>query len=48
MRAHAVDRARSPVWRPGTLEEVRDTDVDAYFAPLGSRDLDVDEATRKS
>ncbi len=48
MRAHAVDRARSPVWRPGTLEEVRDADVDAYFAPLGSRDLDVDVATRKS
>ncbi len=47
MRAHAVDRARSPDWRPGTLEEVRDADVDAYFAPLGSRDLDVDEASRE-
>jgi enoyl-CoA hydratase len=48
MRARAVDRAKTPVWRPGTLEEVRDADVDAYFAPLGSDDLDVDEVWREA
>jgi enoyl-CoA hydratase len=34
-----IDRDRSPHWRPASLAEVTDRMVDAYFAPLGDREL---------
>jgi enoyl-CoA hydratase len=40
IRAQVIDKDRDPRWRPATLAEVGDDDVDAYFAPLGDRDLD--------
>ena len=39
IRAAIVDKGSTPVWKPATLEEVADAQVDAYFAPLGSGDL---------
>jgi enoyl-CoA hydratase/carnithine racemase len=39
IRAQVVDRDRSPVWRPASLAEVTDADVDAHFAPLDGREL---------
>jgi enoyl-CoA hydratase len=34
IRAVVVDKDGSPRWRPGSLEEVSEADVAAYFAPL--------------
>jgi enoyl-CoA hydratase len=34
-----IDRDRKPQWRPATLAEVADSTVDAYFAPIGDREL---------
>jgi enoyl-CoA hydratase len=45
IRAQVVDRDRSPVWRPATLAEVTDADVDAHFAPLGERELELPRPT---
>jgi enoyl-CoA hydratase len=42
IRAQVIDKDRAPVWRPATLAEVSTADVDAYFAPLGDRDLNLD------
>ena len=42
IRAQVIDKDRAPVWRPATLAEVSTADVDAYFAPLGERDLHLD------
>ena len=39
IRAAIVDKGSTPVWKPATLEEVADAQVDAYLAPLGSGDL---------
>jgi enoyl-CoA hydratase len=39
IRAQVIDKDRDPRWRPATLPEVTAEDVDAYFAPLGDRDL---------
>ena len=39
IRAALVDKDRKPVWAPATLEEVSDSAVDEYFAPLGEREL---------
>ncbi len=39
IRAAIVDKGSTPVWKPATLEEVADAQVDAYFAPLGSGEL---------
>lgn len=41
IRAAIVDKDRQPKWRPAELEAVEDAAVDAYFAPLGSRELDL-------
>ncbi|MCO6386135.1 enoyl-CoA hydratase/isomerase family protein [Aliihoeflea sp. 40Bstr573] len=34
VRAVIIDKDNRPDWRPATLAEVSDADVDAYFAPL--------------
>lgn len=39
IRAQVIDKDRAPRWSPATLGEVSSADVDAYFAPLGDRDL---------
>jgi enoyl-CoA hydratase/carnithine racemase len=39
IRAMLIDRDRNPQWRPASLAEVPDGIVDAYFAPLGDREL---------
>jgi enoyl-CoA hydratase len=39
VRAMLIDRDRNPQWRPATLAEISDVMVDAYFAPLGQREL---------
>jgi len=39
VRAILIDRDRKPQWRPATLAEVGDSMVDAYFAPIGNREL---------
>ncbi|MCX6497494.1 MAG: enoyl-CoA hydratase/isomerase family protein [Arthrobacter sp.] len=39
IRAQVVDKDRTPHWRPATLAQVSDDDVEAYFAPLGDREL---------
>jgi enoyl-CoA hydratase len=39
VRAMLIDRDRKPQWRPATLAEVTDSIVDAYFAPIGTREL---------
>lgn len=39
VRAQVIDKDRKPVWEPATLADVTSADVDAYFAPLGEREL---------
>jgi enoyl-CoA hydratase len=39
VRATIIDKDNEPAWRPETLPEVSDADVDAYFAPLGDGEL---------
>jgi enoyl-CoA hydratase/carnithine racemase len=39
IRAAVVDKDRQPKWRPARLEDVNEADIDAYFAPLGDREL---------
>jgi enoyl-CoA hydratase len=39
IRAQVVDKDRTPHWQPATLAEVSSDDVEAYFAPLGDREL---------
>jgi enoyl-CoA hydratase len=39
IRAQVVDKDRTPRWQPATLAEVSSDDVEAYFAPLGDREL---------
>lgn len=42
VRAVLVDKDNAPQWRPSRLEDVTEADVEAYFAPLGDRDLKFD------
>ena len=39
VRATIIDKDQSPKWQPATLEAVSDADIDAYFAPLGEKEL---------
>ncbi len=39
VRAAVVDKDRKPVWKPATLDEVSNADIDAYFASLGEDEL---------
>ena len=39
IRAQVVDKDRDPHWQPASLAEVSRDDVEAYFAPLGEREL---------
>ncbi|MDJ0378587.1 enoyl-CoA hydratase/isomerase family protein [Cryobacterium sp. PH31-L1] len=39
IRAQVIDKDRNPAWQPRTLADVFDADVQAYFAPLGEREL---------
>ncbi len=39
IRAALIDKDGKPAWHPSSLEAVRGGEVDAYFAPLGDREL---------
>lgn len=39
VRALLVDKDNAPVWEPAKIEDVTPAMVDAYFAPLGEREL---------
>ena len=41
IRAALIDKDRAPKWSPPTIEEVSDASVDAYFEPLGDKELNV-------
>ncbi|WP_436640991.1 enoyl-CoA hydratase/isomerase family protein [Microbaculum sp. FT89] len=41
VRAVIIDKDNAPNWRPGSLSDVSDADVDAVFAPLGAGELDL-------
>jgi len=41
IRAQVVDKDRNPQWKPATLHEVREADVERFFAPLGDRELNL-------
>ena len=44
IRAQVIDKDRTPVWQPGTIEAVTDADVQAHFASLGERELSLPRA----
>ena len=35
VRAAVIDKDRTPRWSPATLDEVSESDIDAYFAEGG-------------
>ncbi len=39
VRATIIDKDQAPKWRPARLEDVTDAEIDAYFAPLGEKEL---------
>lgn len=39
VRALLIEKGRKPVWSPAALDDVTDAMVEAYFEPLGARDL---------
>jgi enoyl-CoA hydratase len=39
VRAMLIDRDQKPHWRPATLAEVSEGMIDAYFTPIGDREL---------
>ena len=39
VRATIIDKDGAPNWRPAALAEVRDAEIDGYFAPLGAKEL---------
>ena len=42
VRAVVIDKDNAPRWRPATLAEVPEAEIDRAFRPLGDRDLDFD------
>lgn len=41
IRAAIIDKGSKPQWRPASLAAVSEADVDAYFASLGERELEL-------
>lgn len=41
VRAMLVDKDKSPIWRPATLDEVAPGDVERYFEPLADGELNL-------
>jgi enoyl-CoA hydratase len=41
VRAVLIDRDQTPRWRPGRLQDVSEAMVEAYFAPLGAKELEL-------
>jgi enoyl-CoA hydratase len=39
VRATIIDKDGAPKWNPDALSHVTDADIDAYFAPLGEKEL---------
>ena len=39
VRAALIDKDQAPSWQPAALAEVSDDMIDAYFAPIGDREL---------
>lgn len=39
VRAVVIDKDRSPRWSPARIEDVKETELDKYFEPLGAGDL---------
>jgi enoyl-CoA hydratase len=39
VRAVIIDKDNAPVWKPSRLEDVSESDVARYFAPLGTDEL---------
>lgn len=39
VRATIIDKDGAPKWKPAELAAVSDADIDAYFAPLGEKEL---------
>ncbi|TPI43924.1 enoyl-CoA hydratase/isomerase family protein [Mesorhizobium sp. B3-1-6] len=39
IRAAIIDKGSTPKWRPARLDEVDAAEIDAYFAPLGDKEL---------
>ncbi|HEV2649891.1 MAG TPA: enoyl-CoA hydratase/isomerase family protein, partial [Rhizomicrobium sp.] len=39
VRATIIDKDGAPNWRPRSISQVSDADIDAYFAPLGEKEL---------
>ncbi|RWC98510.1 MAG: enoyl-CoA hydratase/isomerase family protein, partial [Mesorhizobium sp.] len=41
IRAAIIDKGSTPQWRPAGIDDVSAAEVDAYFAPLGERELEL-------
>jgi len=39
VRATIIDKDQAPKWQPAALSDVSDSEIDAYFAPLGEKEL---------
>jgi enoyl-CoA hydratase len=41
VRATLIDKDGVPRWKPASLAAVKDAEIEGYFAPLGTRELDM-------
>jgi enoyl-CoA hydratase len=46
IRAQVIDKDRTPAWRPGSIAEVDPHHIEEFFAPLGDRELALDQGAR--